>query len=196
MLATALDRDIKPLEDLCSYTRNTRKTNTATHPSVSSRARAVSNQQNPPTIHPPPIHRTICLERSFTLLSALSTLLHTARKSGTWHTGLQRPPASAPCHPPFPDRETPLPPSTPCLVRPTSERLRGLLRRGEKGVVPVPVLGRRHDLAVRSHSWSSRHAHPVAQWCARLHFHLCCVRERMCRVSAVCRAVYVCGPCV
>ena len=72
MLATALDRDIKPLEDLCSYTRNTRKTNTATHPSVSSRARAVSNQQNPPTIHPPPIHRTICLERSFTLLSALS----------------------------------------------------------------------------------------------------------------------------
>jgi hypothetical protein len=62
--------------------------------------------------------------------------------------------------------------------------------------VPVTVFGRRHDLAVRSHSWSSRHAYPVAQWCARLHFHLCRVRVRMCRVSAVCWALCVCGPCV
>ena len=66
--------------------------------------------------------------------------------------------------------------------------------------MPVPVFGRRHDLAVRSHCWSSSHAYPVAQWCAGLHFHLCRVRVRMRRLSAVCRAllcvVRACSVCV
>ena len=137
------------------------------------------------------------IHQLYTHLPLTGPSAHYQRVRNTAHRAAPSSISSAPCHQPrFLSMGPPPPPlsALPPTKPPTSERLRGLLRRGEEGVVPVPVFGRRHDLAVRSHSWSSRHAYPVAQWCARLHFHLC----RACAYAPCvpCAGRCACGPCV